>query len=73
MGHKKSSMAATDANGSISTTLLAYSFKVVEVPGARVSRSLNGCVKALRPAEEVSDELPSVRSKGKRSIMFSAS
>ena len=51
-------MAATEARGSMSTTLEAYSLRANEVPGARCSRSLKGCVSALRPALDVSDEVP---------------
>mmetsp|Transcript_33079 Transcript_33079/g.65783 ORF Transcript_33079/g.65783 Transcript_33079/m.65783 type:complete len:377 (+) Transcript_33079:2016-3146(+) len=66
-------MAATDASGSMSTTFEAYSLSEDEVPTARCSRSLKGCVSAFRPALDVSDEVPSVRSIGNVSIMLIAS
>ena len=66
-------MAATEASGSMSTTLVEYSRSEAEVPGARCSRSLKGCVSALRPAEAVSVDEPSVRSSGRLSIKLIAS
>mmetsp|Transcript_9221 Transcript_9221/g.20176 ORF Transcript_9221/g.20176 Transcript_9221/m.20176 type:complete len:217 (+) Transcript_9221:3362-4012(+) len=66
-------MAAAVAKGSMSTTLLAYSLSTAEVPAARCSRSLKGCVSALRPLEPLSASDDSLSTSGKRSTRLSAS
>jgi len=71
LGHRKSSIAATVASGSMRTTLLAYSFSAAAAPGPRCKRSLKGCVSALIPLLLPSPLALSLMTSGKRSTMLS--